>query len=58
MARVQVVSDDGATVVPIVLTGIEGDYTEGACPCGEVISVRGQFENTVRQVQIHLDRRH
>jgi hypothetical protein len=58
MARVQVVSDDSATVVPIVLTGVDGDYAEGVCPCGAVISDRGHFEDTVHAVELHVDQRH
>jgi hypothetical protein len=58
MAQVVVVSDDGATVVPIVMVGADGDYTEGVCPCGEVISDRGHFEDTVQAVEIHVDLRH
>jgi hypothetical protein len=58
MARVLVVSDDGATVVPIVQVGEAGDYTEGPCPCGEVISDRGHFEDTVEAVKVHVDNEH
>ena len=53
MARVLVVSDDGATVVPIVMAGADGDWSEGVCPCGEVIS-----EDTVQAVEVHVDNRH
>lgn len=56
MARVLVVSDNGATVVPIV-TDDEG-WTEGRCPCGEAISDRGHFEDTVRAAELHVDQRH
>lgn len=60
MARVLVVSDDGATVV--VLRDADrpdGEpWTEGHCPCGEVISDRGRFEDTVQAVQVHVDLRH
>ncbi len=58
MARVQVVSDDGATVVPIVMVGEDEDWVEGVCPCGEVISDRGQFEDTVQAVEVHVDQTH
>jgi hypothetical protein len=58
MARVLVVSDDGATVVPIVRAGEDGDRTEGRCPCGEIISDRGHFEDTVQAVELHVDQRH
>lgn len=58
MARVLVVSDDGATVVPIVMVGADGDNAEGVCPCGEVISDRGHFEDTVQAVQVHVDQQH
>jgi hypothetical protein len=58
MARVLVASDDGATMVPIAQTGVDGDWTEGVCPCGEAISDRGHFEDTVQAVQVHVDQRH
>ncbi|BAL87232.1 hypothetical protein AMIS_20120 [Actinoplanes missouriensis 431] len=58
MARVLVVSDDEATVVPIVVVGDNEDYVQGECPCGEVISDRGQFEDTVQATVIHVDQRH
>ena len=58
MARVLVVSDDGATVVPIVMVGADEDWAEGECPCGEVISDRGHFEDTVQAVEVHVDNRH
>lgn len=57
MARVLVVSDDGATVVPIVVDDETG-VTEGRCPCGEVISDRGRFEDTVQAAEVHVDMRH
>ena len=61
MARVQVVSDDGRIVVPIVVdVDLHGDeWAEGTCPvCGETITDRGNFEDTVQAAQIHVDRRH
>ncbi len=58
MARVLVGSDDGTTVVPIVMAGDGEDWAEGLCPCGEVISDRGHFEDTVEAVRVHLDQRH
>ena len=60
MARVQVVSDDGRIVVPIVVdVDLHGDeWAEGICPaCGETISDRGHFEDTVEAVKVHLDYR-
>jgi hypothetical protein len=56
MARVLVVSDDGATVVDIV-TDDEG-RTEGLCACGERISDRGHFEDTVSATELHVDQLH
>lgn len=60
MSRVLVVSDDGATVVEIRdANRPDGEpWTEGRCPCGEVISDRGHFEDTVQAVEIHVDQRH
>lgn len=56
MARVLVASDDGATVV-LIVTDDEA-WTEGRCPCGEVISDRGHFEDTVSATEMHVDQRH
>lgn len=60
MARVLVVSDDGAIQVPIGwAVGPDGDdWAEGVCPCGAVISDRGHFEDTVQAVELHVDNEH
>lgn len=57
MAQVLVVSDDGATVVEVV-TDDEDGGTVAVCQCGERISDRGHFEDTVQAAVVHLDRRH
>jgi len=54
MARVLVASDDGATVAEVV-TDEEG-RTVVRCPCGEDITDRGHFEDTVQAAEIHVDR--
>ncbi|GGN39197.1 hypothetical protein FHR83_006772 [Actinoplanes campanulatus] len=60
MARVLVVSDDGATVIQVRdADRPDGEpWAEGVCPCGEVISDRGHFEDTVQACEIHLDEQH
>lgn len=56
MARVLVASDDGSTTVEIL---DEDDYTTGTCDrCGETLSDRGHFEDTIQAAQIHLDQHH
>jgi hypothetical protein len=57
MARVLVVSDDGAITVEIERQDADA-WTFGVCPCGEVISDRGHFEDTVNAVELHVDQRH
>ncbi len=55
MVRILVVSDDGATTVEISTDG-EG-WTSGLCDrCGETISDRSHFEDTVQAAEIHVDR--
>nr|WP_221374467.1 hypothetical protein [Actinoplanes polyasparticus] len=56
MAQVLVASDDGATVVEIVQDDEVGAF--GVCPCGDRISDRGHFEDTVQAVEVHVDTRH
>lgn len=56
MARVLVASDDGVTVVEVT-TGDDG-WTTAQCPCGERISDRGHFEDTVHAAEVHVDQRH
>ena len=56
MARVLVVSDDDATVVDVETD--EDGATVGRCPCGEAISDRGHFEDTVQAVELHVDQQH
>lgn len=57
MALVQVVSDDGRTVVEIGEDDALG--TVALCTgCGERISDRGHFEDTVQAAQVHVDQRH
>lgn len=54
MARVQVLSDDGSTVVEVD-TDDEG-WTAGLCTgCGEQITDRGHFEDTVQACEVHVD---
>lgn len=54
MARILVVSDDGATAVEIS-TDDEG-WTTGRCRvCLALITDRGHFEDTVEQCGIHAD---
>lgn len=54
MARVLVVSDDGATTAEVV-TDDDG-WTVARCACGEEITDRGRYEDTVQAAQIHVDR--
>lgn len=57
MAQVRVVSDDGRTTVEIGQDG--GGRTVGACDdCGEQVTDRGYFEDTVRAAENHVDQRH
>jgi hypothetical protein len=55
MARVLVVSDDGAAQVEIE-QDVEG-AAFGVCDlCGERITDRGHFEDTVQAAEVHVDR--
>jgi len=57
MARVLVVSDDGATTVEIRVDDVSGAY--GMCSrdeCTDVITDRGHYEDTVQAAEIHVDR--
>ncbi len=61
MARVQVVSDDGVTVVVIVAgTDGEGDeWTTATCPeHGELEGDHSYFEDVVKAAVVHVDQRH
>lgn len=60
MSRVQVVSDDGRTVVDIAEEDRDGEpWTIAVCSvCGQIDDDRGNFEDTVQQAQIHVDLQH
>ncbi len=60
MSRVQVVSDDGRTVVDIAEEDRDGElWAYAVCSeHGRLDDARGRFEDTVQQAQIHVDRRH
>jgi hypothetical protein len=61
MARVQVVSDDGATVVPVVLgMDDEGDeWTTAVCPVhGDLPGDHSSFEDMVQEAEKHVDQQH
>lgn len=54
MSRVLVVSGDGNTVIEIVTN--EDGWTFGVCPrCGDAITDRGHFEDTVEACGVHVD---
>ena len=61
MAHVQVVSDDGATVVPVV-KGIDGDgdeWTTAVCPVhGSIEADHSYFEDMVQAAESHVDQQH
>lgn len=61
MARVLVVSEDGATVVPIVAgTDDEGDeWTTAVCPVhGAIEADHSYFEDMVQAAESHVDQEH
>ena len=61
MARVQVVSDDGVTVVDVVKgDDVDGDaWTTSRCPAhGEIEGDHSYFEDIVEAAQLHVDHRH
>lgn len=59
MANLLVVSDDGLTTVYVDSVEVDGEpYTLARCQCGEEITDRGHFEDTVQAAVIHVDMRH
>lgn len=61
MARVQVVSDDGRTAVPIeTVIDDEGDeVTTAVCPVhGSLDGDRSYFEDMCQVAVVHLDHQH
>lgn len=60
MSRVQVVSDDGRTVVDIAEEDRDGEpWAIAVCSvCGRIEDDRGHFEDTVQAAQNHIDFRH
>lgn len=70
MARVLVVSDNGRQVAdyrapggrgPIVadVRELEPGWITAKCRfCGEVLTDRGHFEDTVQAAEVHVDQRH
>lgn len=55
MARVQVVSDDGRTVLDVIDATGESDTVARCRNCGESFSDRGHFEDTVRVAEVHAE---
>jgi len=55
MARIVIHSDTRTLAIPVIIDEDEGAY--GDCPsCGERITDRGHFEDTLEAIQIHVDR--
>ncbi len=54
MSRLLVVSDDNTHIAEVV-TDPETGHTEARCPCGEVITDRGHFEDTCNAAGVHVD---
>ncbi len=61
MSQVQVVSDDGETIIPI-LSGNddEGDaWTTAVCPLhGDLDGDHSYFEDMVQVAELHVDQKH
>lgn len=61
MARVLVVSDDGATMIPIVhgLDGEGDEWTTAECPIhGDLDGDHSYFEDMVQVAEVHVDQMH
>lgn len=57
MAHIEVSSDDRKVVLDIVDLDTEGEtWTVAKCRlCGEVVTDRGHFEDTIRAAEVHAD---